>query len=313
MSAGGISPAIALTFASTGWAPANTSRRCCCTWGTLQTAVPGGRQGRVAPARRGAGPADRFDPAGQRQGRLRPVLKEWFDEDGGAVRGFARGGDRRRCGDWQRKRRRNCACRRKWASGCKRGGAPRNASDSGATTKSKCKAANGRRTKPRCRCSPISAKGCCTWRSPNARCWPTKWAWAKPSRPSPRAPCCTAWARRAASWSSPRPRSKPNGRSKSSGSPRCPISSSSAGACAAAGQAYAGPRRSSPSSITSRCSPTPWKSTSGCSPTSWCWTRRSASRTGAPRRPRPSSACAAAMPSCSPAPPSKTVSTKSIP
>src|SRR5438093_947303 len=51
-----------------------------------------------------------------------------------------------------------------------------------------------------------SAKACCTWPSPSAGCWRTKWAWAKPSRPSPRARCCIGWAGPAARSSSRPPR-----------------------------------------------------------------------------------------------------------
>ena len=71
-------------------------------------------------------------------------------------------------------------------------------------------------------------------------------------------------------------------------------------------------RPSSRSSTTSRCSPTRSTSTRACGPTSSCSTKPSASRTGAPKPPRPSSACRAATPSSSPARPSRTASTNSI-
>ena len=57
-------------------------------------------------------------------------------------------------------------------------------------------------------------------------------------------------------------------------------------------------RHSSPSSTTSRCWATPRTSTRYCSPTSSCSTRRSASRTGRPRRRGGSSRCARPTPSC---------------
>ena len=164
--------------------------------------------------------------------------------------------------------------------------------------------------------SRISARACCTWPSPSARCWPMKWAWARPSRPSPRARCCTGSARRGACWSSRRPRSRPSGRSRFSGSPICRISSSSAAAqrpngCECATTANADTvlhHRQLRADARRRAG----GERAASARTSSCSTKRSASRTGAPRPPRPSSGCAAATPSCSPARPSRTALTSCI-
>ena len=54
-------------------------------------------------------------------------------------------------------------------------------------------------------CCRISARACCTSRSASAHCWPTTWAWARPSRRSPPRSCCAgATASRACSWSARR-------------------------------------------------------------------------------------------------------------
>ncbi len=49
-------------------------------------------------------------------------------------------------------------------------------------------------------CCPTRSKACCIWRSANGFCWPTKWAWARPSRPSPRWRCCAACGVSNAFW-----------------------------------------------------------------------------------------------------------------
>jgi hypothetical protein len=48
--------------------------------------------------------------------------------------------------------------------------------------------------------SPTSARACCTSRSPVARCWPTRWGWARPSRRLLPARCCTGLAGLVACW-----------------------------------------------------------------------------------------------------------------
>ena len=148
------------------------------------------------------------------------ALGKWFDgrrTAGGRAAGNRAGGlapaSRRRVS-------RKSASRRKSSPGSSSAAAPPSAGSCAANTNSRCKAANGPRRKRPFRSFPTSGKACCIWPSPNARCWPTKWAWAKPSRPSPPARCCTGSARRAACWSSRRPRSRRNGRIKSRNSPR---------------------------------------------------------------------------------------------
>ena len=128
---------------------------------------------------------------------------------------------------------RKSASRRKSSRGWKTAAAPPSASNCAANTNSRCKAANGPRRKRPCRSFPTSAKACCIWPSPNARCSPTKWVWAKPSRPSPPARCCTGSARRGACWSSRPLRSRPNGRIRFRNSPRWITGSFSAAKCSA--------------------------------------------------------------------------------
>ena len=100
----------------------------------------------------------------------------------------------------------SCEFRRMWSLGSRPGPASATGSSAAANTKQGSRMAAIRSTSHAVRFSPISAKACCTSPSASARCWPTRWGSARPSRRSPRAHCSTASARRGASWSSRPPR-----------------------------------------------------------------------------------------------------------
>ena len=85
---------------------------------------------------------------------------------------------------------RNCACRRKSSNGWNAAAARPKPSPCAAPTSTTSSPASGPRRKRSSRFSPTSARGCCTSPAPSARCWPTRWASAKPSRPWPPARCC---------------------------------------------------------------------------------------------------------------------------
>ena len=291
----GGSPVNAWIFLRTASAPASMWRPSCCTCG----------RGSKAGSRRRSS-AGRDTPTSCRTRRRIPSA--WKEASGSYRVPCADGSmpmayldpttPRKSCGSICQRVKPLCSASRNWSHhSWKRVGVRRSVFPCGASTSKRFTAANGPPAKRSCRCSLINARECSTSPSPNAPCWPMKWAWARRSRPSPLAPCCTGWAKRGGCWSSRPPRSKANGRSKSSGSRRSPTNWCTANATPG-WPATARTRRSSRSPTSSRWCATLWMSTRACAPTWWCSTRRSASRTGTPRPARPSSACKAATPSC---------------